>query len=89
VLIDTPPLGLVSDALSVGELADGVLLVVRDRVTGKGTLRLVLDRLTPLRTRMLGLVFNAEQLDSVGYGGYHYKYGYQYGYGAKPENKQA
>jgi capsular exopolysaccharide synthesis family protein len=89
VLIDTPPLGLVSDALSVGELADGVLLVVRDRVTAKGTLRLVLDRLSPLRARVLGLVFNAEQLDSAGYGDYHYKYSYQYGYGAKPETKQA
>ncbi len=88
VLIDSPPLGLVSDALSVGELADGVLLVVRDRVTTKATLRLVLDRLSPLRARVLGLVFNAEQLDSAGYG-YHYKYGYQYGYGPKPESKQA
>ena len=88
VLIDSPPLGLVSDALSVGELADGVLLVVRDRVTAKGTLRLVLDRLSPLRARVLGLIFNAEQLDSADYG-YHYKYGYQYGYGAKPESQRA
>ena len=87
VLIDSPPLGLVSDTLSVGELADGVLLVVRDRVTAKGTLRLVLDRLSPLRARVLGLIFNAEQLDSAGYG-YHYKYGYQYGYGPRPENER-
>ncbi|HEX3135177.1 MAG TPA: CpsD/CapB family tyrosine-protein kinase, partial [Planctomycetota bacterium] len=88
VLIDSPPLGLVSDSLSVGELADGVLLVVRDRVTAKGTLRLVLDRLAPLRAKVVGLVFNAEQLDSAGYG-YHYKYGYNYGYGPKPQTKQA
>jgi polysaccharide biosynthesis transport protein len=29
VIIDTPPLGLATDALAVGKLADGVLLVVR------------------------------------------------------------
>lgn len=85
VLLDSPPLGLVSDTLSVGELADGVLLVVRDRVTTKATLRLVLDRLAPLRSKVLGLVFNAEQFDSASYGDYHYKYGYQYGYGQRPE----
>lgn len=89
VLLDSPPLGLVSDALSVGELADGVLLVVRDRVTAKGTLRLVLDRLLPLRAKVLGLVFNAEQFDSAGYGGYNYRYGYQYGYGQRPDTGKA
>lgn len=80
VLIDSPPLGLVSDALVTGEMADGVLLVVRDRVTVKGTLRLVLDRLAPIRSKVLGLVFNAEQHESTGYGYYYRsKYGYQYG----------
>jgi capsular exopolysaccharide synthesis family protein len=89
VLIDSPPLGLVSDALSIAEMADGLLLVARDRITAKGTLRLVLDRLQPLRSKVLGLVFNAEQLDSAGYGGYRYAYGYRYGYGQPPEAKQA
>lgn len=89
VLLDSPPLGLVSDALSVGELADGVLLVVRDRVTTKGTLRQVLDRLQPLRAKVLGMVFNAEQIDSAGYGGYNYRYGYQYGYGQRPDAGKA
>ncbi len=45
VIIDSPPIGLVTDSLAVGELADGVILVVRDRVTLKSTLLLSLDRL--------------------------------------------
>ena len=89
VLLDSPPLALVSDALSVGELADGVLLVVRDRVTNKGSLRLVLDRLLPLRAKVLGVVFNAEQADSAGYGGYYHNYGYQYGQGQRPDAGKA
>jgi hypothetical protein len=36
-----------------------------------------------------GLVFNAEQIDSAGYGGYHYRYGYQYGYGQRPDAGRA
>ena len=84
VVIDSPPLGLVSDALSVIELADGVILVARDRVTMKSTLRHVISRLLPLQSKVLGLVFNAEQLDSSSYG-YRYQYGYQYG--QRPEAK--
>jgi tyrosine-protein kinase Etk/Wzc len=80
VLIDSPPLGLVTDALIAGEHADGVVLVVRDRVTAKSTLRLVLDRLAPIRAKVLGLVFNAELLAGSGYG-YYYQYQYKYGYG--------
>jgi Mrp family chromosome partitioning ATPase len=86
VLIDSPPLGMVSDALNVGELADGIILVARDRLTNKSTLRQVLTRLAPLQTKVWGLIFNAEQIDSTGYG-YHYKYGYQYGH--KPETEKA
>jgi capsular exopolysaccharide synthesis family protein len=82
VLIDTPPLGLVTDALIAGEHADGVVLVVRDRVTAKSTLRLVLDRLAPIRGKVLGVVFNAEQLAGSGYG-YYYQYQYKYGYGGQ------
>jgi polysaccharide biosynthesis transport protein len=89
VLVDTPPLGLVSDALIVGELADGIMLVVRDRVTMKHTLRQVLGRLEPLRSKVLGFIFNAEQLDSAGYGSYHYHYGYQYGSSTKPDATRA
>jgi succinoglycan biosynthesis transport protein ExoP len=90
ILVDTPPLGLVSDALSLGELADGLLLVVRDRVTAKSTLRLVLDRLAPLSGKVLGLVFNAEQHENASYGYYYRsKYNYQYGYGGKPEAEKA
>jgi succinoglycan biosynthesis transport protein ExoP len=88
VIIDTPPVGPVTDALTVGELADGLILVVRDRVTTKATLQLSMDRLAPIRKKILGLIFNAEQLEGPGYGYYYrykYKYGYSYTYANKPE----
>jgi succinoglycan biosynthesis transport protein ExoP len=90
IIIDSPPVGLVSDALAVGELADGVILVVRDRVTTKSGLILSLERLSPIRSKILGLIFNAEQAESAGYGYYYqYKYKYGYVYGSVPEPKKS
>ena len=90
IILDSPPVGLVSDALVVGELADGVILVVRDRVTAKSSLLLSLDRLAPIRSKMLGMIFNAEYAEGAGYGYYYqYKYKYGYVYGGNPEPKKA
>jgi len=90
IILDSPPVGLVSDALVVGELADGVILIVRDRVTAKSSLLLSLDRLAPIRSKMLGMIFNGEYAEGAGYGYYYqYKYKYGYVYGSNPEPKNA
>lgn len=60
VVIDTPPLGVVTDALVVGELADAMVLVARDARTPKTALRQTAARLQPLAGKVLGVVFNAE-----------------------------
>jgi capsular exopolysaccharide synthesis family protein len=73
IIIDTPPLGPVSDALVVGELADGLILLVRDRMTMKSDLRQVLAALAPLGRRVVGSVINGEK-------GQHARYGYPYLY---------
>lgn len=73
VIIDTPPLGLVTDALVLGERAAGILLVVRDGRTTRPALAEALAKLEPLRGRMLGVVFNAERDRRGGYA-YQYKY---------------
>ena len=58
VIIDTPPLLLLADALTIGKLADGVLLVARpgvvDRVSTKATRELLMKS----GHRILGLVTN-------------------------------
>jgi succinoglycan biosynthesis transport protein ExoP len=90
VIVDTPPLGLVSDALAACEHADGVLLVVRDRHTMKSQLRRVIGMLAPLGERVLGIVVNAERSRGADYGyGYGYGYAYRYGYRYGSENADA
>jgi succinoglycan biosynthesis transport protein ExoP len=60
IVIDTPPLGEAADALVVSEHADGIVLVVRDRMTVKSALRAALARAIPIRSKLLGVVVNAD-----------------------------
>ncbi len=59
VIFDTPPLSLFSDALILCSLVDGIILVLRDRHTARSALTVTLQRLQPLREKLLGFVFNA------------------------------
>lgn len=83
IVVDTPPLGLVSDALIVAALADGVILVVRAEYTSRrGTLRSK-EALHAVNARILGVVLNAvdRRRHQAGYYGRGYGYGYGYGNG--------
>ena len=62
IVIDTPPLGAVTDALLVAERADQVVLVARDRVTDRAALARIVARLKPLGARVVGCVLNAVRL---------------------------
>lgn len=61
VLLDSPPVVEVADALVVGSHADGILLVVRDRHTTRAGLAECMARLAPLRERIHGIVFNGKR----------------------------
>jgi len=60
IIIDTSPLGLVSDALLFGELADSLLWVVRDHVSRKDVIRQVREALAPLAPRLVGCIYNGD-----------------------------
>ncbi len=75
IIIDTPPLGMVSDAMVVAEQSDGIILVVRERVTRKHILQRVAKGMAPFSARILGFVYNGEAH-------YQSRYGYKELYGA-------
>lgn len=58
IIIDSPPVGLVSDALVLAEHADQILLVVRDRYADRRTLAVSMAKLRPLADHLLGFVLN-------------------------------
>jgi len=99
VLLDTPPIGMVADALLLGKLSDSALYVVRQGHTYKSSLAYVDEMYREQRLPNLALIYNGVQArdgygyaQKYGYGnGYGNGYGYGYGYGyyddAKPPKK--
>jgi capsular exopolysaccharide synthesis family protein len=58
VLIDTPPVSMVSDSVVMATRADGVLLVLDAQGTSKGALRQAVHDLQGVRANLLGTVMN-------------------------------
>jgi len=83
IVLDTPPVGLVSDALELSQFCDVTLYVVRQNFTKKEMLVLLNNRTKRDELRNVSIVFNGYENKAkygVGYG-YGYGYGYSYGYG--------
>ncbi|MBQ3074848.1 MAG: CpsD/CapB family tyrosine-protein kinase [Clostridia bacterium] len=81
IILDTPPITLVSDALSVVPVTDGIVLVVRPKFTDRKEVRRAIDQLTFVGGKILGAVANGVQQQKRGYGRRYGNYGYGYGYG--------
>ena len=81
VLLDAPPVTVVTDAAVVGRMADGAVLVVRSRFASARTIRAAKNRLQNVGVRLLGGVLTRFDMKKSGWrGGYDYKH-YEYGYG--------
>jgi capsular exopolysaccharide synthesis family protein len=79
IIIDTPPVAIVTDALLVSPFSDLFLFVVRQRYTTKNTVELIDDLHKNESIKNLGIVINDIKL--AGYYGYGLRYGYAMGYG--------
>jgi succinoglycan biosynthesis transport protein ExoP len=79
VIIDTPPVLPVSDALLIGVNVDGVVLVARMVETSRAALKKAVAALRTVDVSLLGVVGNAAvRREERSYGA---GYGYGYGYG--------
>lgn len=76
IIIDTPPLSLVADALSISEHMDDVVLVLRDGFTDKDMLNLVISRIAPMASKVIGFVLNGDRSRAAAYYGKQYSHGY-------------
>lgn len=84
IIIDTPPLGLVTDAFLLMRFADAKLFIVRQGVTNKNIFGSVIKDLE-VRNLDVSIVINGIETNKgyygKHYGNYRYGYGYAYGYG--------
>ena len=86
VILDTPPVSVVTDAAILGRYADGALLCVRSDYAPKETVQLAKERLTAVGVRILGVVltgFDAKNDHKSS----AYSYTYEYEYKSKSNNK--
>jgi tyrosine-protein kinase len=76
VLIDSPPVLPVTDAVVLAKDVDATLLIVAAGQTSRSDLQRAAEKLAQVNARVVGLVLNETSKQGGGYG-----YGYQYGYG--------
>ena len=79
ILIDTPPIGLVSDALLLRNLVDNILVVVRQKYTHKGMVKHLDMMYQNKELERASIIFNGvKQGKGYGYGAYQYGYNQEY-----------
>jgi len=76
VLLDTPPILSVTDAVVLAPLVDGVLIVAKPGATKYSMLQSAVEQLRRVGARVIGVVINGIDQRNVRYG-YYYK-SYQY-----------
>ncbi|MCU0711473.1 MAG: polysaccharide biosynthesis tyrosine autokinase [Pirellula sp.] len=88
VILDTPPVLVVSDPATVAPIADGVILTVRLRRNLKPIAIRASQMLHAMNANMIGVVVNGVGVgaNGYGYGGYRYD-AYNNSYGAKGYGK--
>ncbi len=87
VILDTPPLGMVSDALVMAALVRRVMLVIDPQKSDRHVIRSVARQIRNIGVPILGFVFNNIAADGKRYGTYrtryyrYYRYYSPYSYG--------
>ncbi len=80
IIVDLPPVNVVSDSLSISGFISGLILVIREEYTEKGDLEHCFRQLEFSHVKVLGCVINESKSENGAYGKYrHHRY-YRYKY---------
>jgi tyrosine-protein kinase Etk/Wzc len=72
IIVDSPPIGVVSDARVLMHYSDAQLYIVRSNYTRKDHLQLTMNGLYAENVHGLGFVFNDVEVGAANYGNYYY-----------------
>ena len=78
IVIDTPPVGVVPDAIAAMKLSDSTLYVFRQKVSQRSAMDFLRDFAEKAELPSLCIMFNGVDTKTFGYGN-GYGYGYRYG----------
>lgn len=85
VILDAPPISMVTDAAVIGRIVDGALFVVRSKYASTDAVKTSLEKLQDAGVKVLGAVltrYDAKKSlkrSDYGYGYYYYNSNYSYG----------
>ena len=77
VVIDSPPLGSVTDPVILSTMVDGVIMVVHAGRNKRNAVQRGCHELSAVGARIFGIVLNSVNMKREGYADYQY---YYYGY---------
>jgi capsular exopolysaccharide synthesis family protein len=85
IIVDTPPIGAVTDAAVIATMVDGVILVVHAGKTRRQIVSRGIEQLRYIGAPIIGVILNNLHLGRGRYhpGYYHYYYYYASHYGAE------
>lgn len=76
ILFDTPPIAVVTDAIVLSEMTDGLILVVESGKTSRRILPRILQILESAKTRVIGTILNKISTKDRNYHYYYYSHYY-------------
>lgn len=90
IIVDTPPINMVTDAMVLAPYTDGVLMVVRAGISERGPVAHAVAQLEYAQAKILGFILNGMSMENhrrYAYGRYRYQqgsnsFGKIYGYGS-------
>ncbi len=86
LILDSPPLGAVTDAVVLSNKTDGVAIVVRAGKTLRDEVKRATRQIRHINGHIVGVIVNRLDTRDRRYGYYHYQY---YGYGEKANPAEA
>lgn len=85
IIVDLPPVNVVSDALTLSKLVSGMIIVVRQDYCDRAALDNVVRQLKFAETKILGFVMTGSDIQRKNYK----RYGKDYGYERRPSEHAA
>ena len=79
IIIDTPPVAIVTDAILLARYVDVNLFIVRQRYTSRNTIEMIEHLNNRGELKNMAIIIN--DINLSGYYGYGMRYGYSFGYG--------
>lgn len=86
ILVDTAPVGIISDTFLINRVSDVTLYVTRENVTSKESLLFINDLYENNRLTNIFVILNASNIEKKRYG--HYRAGHYYGYYYKQDSRK-